>query len=134
MQRSIVVPIHDGNFLLYSAKAYMNPHCYDESEFYEDLNRFKYLKRLFNKFNESNELRERLILNHIITIYNLFGPEASTRMLMFKLQEYHSTLVPFIIFLNLMPDRVHGIGPDNKTIITSEIPLNQTVINSLRKI
>ena len=62
------------SFVLYAAKHYINPGCLDTDEFFNDLKRFKYLKRLFNKYHETGELKERLILNHIIVIYNVFGP------------------------------------------------------------
>lgn len=124
--------LNETNFLLYAAKHYDNPSCFDTLEFYEDLNRFKYLKRLFSRFEETGELRERLILNHIIVIYNLFGVEASTRMLFFKLKEYHSHLAPFLVFLNFLPEKVYNVGIENKTINTSDIVLNQRVVDALR--
>lgn len=126
--------LDETNFLLYAAKHYDNPSCFDTLEFYEDLNRFKYLKRLFSRYEESGELKERLILNHIIVIYNLFGVEASTRMLFFKLRDYHVLLKPFLVFLNYCPDRVYNIGLEGKTINTSDIPLDPVIVSALRKI
>ena len=67
--------LDETNFMLYAAKHYTNPYCYDTVEFYDDLNRFKYLRRLFSRYEESGDLKERLILNHIITVYNIFGVE-----------------------------------------------------------
>lgn len=125
--------LNETNFLLYAAKHYDNPSCFDTMEFYEDLNRFKYLKRLFSRYDDTKELKERLILNHIIIIYNLFGTEAATRMLFFKLKEYHHYLVPFLVFLNFCPDRVSGILPEGD-IITSNIILDQDIIKALRRI
>ena len=75
--------LDDSNFLLYAASNYDNPQCYDTDEFYDDLKRFKYLKRLFNRYKETGELKERLILNHLIVIYNVFGPMPATRLLFF---------------------------------------------------
>lgn len=126
--------LDESNFLLYAAKHYDNPQCFDTVEFYEDLNRFKYLKRLFNKYRESGELKERLILNHIMVLYNLFGPLATTRMLFLKLRDYESYLIPFLIFLNYLPDVIMGIGIENKTIHTSDIELDKNIIEALRKI
>lgn len=126
--------LDETNFLLYAAKHYDNPSCFDTLEFYEDLNRFKYLKRLFSRFEETGELKERLILNHIIVIYNLFGVEASTRMLFFKLKDYHNLLTPFLIFLNFLPDKVYNIGLEGKTINTSDIIHNTIIIKALRQI
>jgi len=126
--------LDETNFLLYAAKHYDNPSCFDTLEFYEDLNRFKYLKRLFSRYEEGGELKERLILNHIIVIYNLFGVEASTRMLFFKLKDYHNLLKPFLVFLNYCPDKVYNIGLEGKTINTSDIPLDPVIVTALRKI
>lgn len=126
--------LDETNFLLYAAKHYDNPSCFDTLEFYEDLNRFKYLKRLFSRYEETGELKERLILNHIIVIYNLFGVEASTRMLFLKLKDYYTHLVPFLLLLNYLPEKVYNIGIESKTINTSDISLDTNVINALRKI
>lgn len=126
--------LDETNFLLYAAKHYDNPACYDTLEFYEDLNRFKYIKRLFSRYEETGELKERLILNHITILYNLFGVPAATRMLFFKLKGFYHCLVPFLVLLNYLPDKVVGIGIDNKTIITSDIILDPGVVNALRKI
>lgn len=126
--------LDESNFLLYAAKHYDNPSCFDTLEFYEDLNRFKYLKRLFSRFEETGELKERLILNHLIIIYNLFGPVPATRLLFFKLKDYYQILKPFLIFLNACPEKVHGIGLENKTINTSDINMNEEIVKRLRDI
>jgi len=126
--------LDETNFLLYAAKHYDNPSCFDTLEFYEDLNRFKYLKRLFSRYEETGELKERLILNHIIVVYNLFGVEASTRMLFLKLKDYYQFLKPFLVFLNYCPDKVVGIGIDNCTIVTSNIQMDSKIVEALRKI
>lgn len=126
--------LDETNFLLYAAKHYDNPSCFDTLEFYEDLNRFKYLKRLFSRYDETSELKERLILNHIIVLYNLFGVEAATRMLFFKLKGYYPYLKPFLVFLNYCPEKVVGIGIDNKTITTSDILMDHTIVQTLRNI
>jgi hypothetical protein len=124
--------LDESNFLLYAAKHYDNPQCLDTEEFYDDLKRFKYLKRLFGKFEESGELRERLIINHLIVLYNVFGQHA-TRMLFLKLEPYYPYLKPFLVLLNYMPDKVI-IGTECKTIYSSDIPMDQRVIEVLRKI
>lgn len=92
----------ESTFLLYAMKYYENPHCTDITEFEEDLKRFQYLRKLFGRYRQDNDLKERLILNHLIVIYNVFGPEA-TNMLFMKLQEYHEYLKPFVEYLNFMP-------------------------------
>jgi hypothetical protein len=130
----MVEKLDETNFLLYAAKHYDNPSCFDTLEFYEDLNRFKYLKRLFSRYEETEELKERLILNHIIVIYNLFGVEPATRMLFFKLKGYYNYLKPFLVFLNYCPDKVYGIGLENRTIVTSDILMDPVIVKILRGI
>lgn len=125
--------IDDSNFVLIAAKYYDNPQSFDTLEFYEDMSRFKYIKRLFNRYEDTGELKERLIINHIIILYNVFGNEA-TRLLFFKLDGYHHLLKPFIVLLGHMPDVIHGIGVENKTIISSDIAMDEKVIKILRKI
>jgi len=125
--------VDETNFVLYAAKHYDNPECFDTLEFYEDLKRIKYIKRHFNKYVETGELKERLILNHLIILYNVFGNSA-TKLLLFRLKNYHQYLKPFLVFLGRMPETVTGIGFQNETIISSEIPLDQYIVDVLRKI
>jgi hypothetical protein len=126
--------IDETNFLLYAAKHYDNPSCFDTLEFYEDLNRFKYIKRLFSRYEESGELKERLILNHITILYNLFGVPATTKMLFFKLRGYYHYLVPFLVLVNYLPEKVTGIGLDSKTINTNTIIPDPGIENALKSI
>jgi hypothetical protein len=93
----------ESTFLLYASKYYDNPQCSDLAEFEEDLKRFQYLRKLFGRYRQDNDLKERLILNHLIIIYNVFGPEA-TNMLFMKLPEFHECLKPFVEYLNFLPD------------------------------
>jgi hypothetical protein len=125
--------LDESNFMLYAAKHYDNPQCFDTLEFYEDLSRFKYIKRLFNRYEESGELKERLILNHLIILYNVFGP-ATTKMLFFKLNGHLHLLKPFILLLGFLPDKVTGVGVENKTIISSDIHMDENIVKLLRKI
>ena len=122
--------LNDTNFLLYAAKSYDIKRSASTEEFYEELKRFQYLKRLFKRYEESGDLKVRLILNHIIVLYNCFG-EDTTNMLFFKLKEYHSCLKPFTIFLNYMPEQVMY---EDCVIRNSDIALDQTIVNELRKI
>lgn len=125
--------LDENNFVLFAAKHYDNPQCYDTLEFYDDLKRFKYLKRLFGKYQESGELKERLILNHLTILYNVFG-EATTRMLFYKLDGYYNYLKPFLVLLNYMPDKVINVGPDNSIIYSYNIPMDEYIVEVLRKI
>jgi hypothetical protein len=118
------------NILLYAAKAYDKPNCI-MSEFKEDMKRFNYLKRLFKRYRKIGELREQLVLNHLVVIYNVFGPEVATRLLFFKMsKDDYSALKTYLLFLSCMPERVKGIkGHD---IISSEIPVDMTIADILR--
>lgn len=126
--------LDESNFLLYAAKHYDNPQCFDTLEFYEDLKRFKYIKRLLNRYVDDGDLKERLILNHIVVIFNLFGVHAAVRMLFFKCKGLERFLTPFLISLNNLPERVEGIGLENKTILTSDIEIDQNIVRALRNI
>jgi hypothetical protein len=121
----------EDTFLLYAAKHYDNPNCHDVMEFYDDLKRFKYLKKLFQRYVTNGELKERLILNHIIVLNNIFGTPACSNMLMMKLFDYSPQVVPFLVLLNILPNRVEFNG--NK-LLTSDISLDQYIVEKLRKI
>ena len=118
------------NILIYAVKAYDKPNCI-MSEFKEDMKRFNYLKRLFKRYRKIGELREQLVLNHLVVIYNVFGPEVATRLLFFKMaKDDYSALKTYLLFLSCMPERVKGIkGHD---IISSEIPVDMTIADILR--
>lgn len=119
----------ENNFLLYAMHHYDNPQCHSVAEFEEDLKRFLYLKKLFTRYQQNNDLRERLILNHIIVLYNIFG-EAATQMLFYKVeQKYWSTLVTFLVYLGRMPDELPNFG-----VSLSDIELDEKVIKALRNI
>ena len=97
--------ITDENFLLYASKCYSNPQCSSVEEFYEDLNRFKYLKRLFKRYELEGDLQIRLILNHIVVIYNMFGIEGGHKLTFFKIHRNHwQYLKPFLIYLGYLPE------------------------------
>lgn len=119
------------NILLYAVKAYDKPNCI-MSEFKDDMKRFNYLKRLFRRYRKEGELREQLVINHLIVLSNVFGPEVASRLLFFKMaKEDYSVLKTYLLFLNLMPDRVRGIkGHD---IISSEIPIDLKLAEILRQ-
>ncbi len=107
------------NVLLYAAKHYYNPSFSDIDEFYEDLKRFKYIKRLINKYFESEELSERLILNHLIVLFNVFGIQATLDILELKFEKkkYWKVLKPFLLFLKyIRQDQYTGISMDKKVV------------------
>ena len=93
------------NINMFAIKHYDNPSCVDEQEFLDDMKRFKYLKRLFRKYDTSKEFKSRLIINHIIILANVFGVDAATTLLFFKIDKQHwSILKTILIFLNYMPE------------------------------
>jgi len=108
----------ESNLLLYAAKHYYNPRFSDIDEFYEDLKRFKYVKRLVNRYLDDKDLSERLILNHLIVIFNAFGIEPSINMLKVKLDERHWPVIkPFLVFLKYITnDQLVGIEMDDRVI------------------
>ena len=112
------------NLFLYAAKHYRNPQFSDIDEFYEDLKRFEYIKRLVNRYLETNKLAERLILNHLIVVFNSFGHEAALEILKLKMNDKHWPIVkPFLIFLKYTRnDQLTGISQ------------NREVVEALRKI
>ena len=122
--------LDEDSFLLYAAKCYDMKMAISAEEFYDDLRRFQHLKRLFKRYEEDDDLKVRLILNHLIVIYNCFGPGATT-MLFFKLEEYHKCLKPFIIMLNYMPEVIEY---SDKRIISSEIPIDERIVEELRNL
>jgi hypothetical protein len=122
-------PISETNFILVAMHHYDNPQCTTIEEFEEDLKRFGYLKKLFGRYVENNELRERLIVNHITVLFNLFGI-VTVELLFFKIDEqYWNILATFLTFLNKMPERVPEFG-----IIASDLVLDDRIIEALRKI
>jgi hypothetical protein len=125
--------IDEHNFVLFAARHYDNPGCYDTEEFLDDVKRFKYLRRLFRSYREGEDLKVRLILNHITIIYNVFGAGAST-MLFFKLWEYRAELRPFIDYLGLLPDTVGGIGIDGRSLDTINMESDAAVAEALRTV
>ena len=97
--------LNEDNFLLFAIKHYDNPQCATKDDFYEDLKRFKYIKRLFKRYVKTGVLKTHLLLNHIIVVYNIFG-DAGTPLLFFKLEsEYWSPLKSFMVYLDRMGDQ-----------------------------
>jgi len=118
------------NILLFAAKSYDKPNCI-HSEFEEDYKKIRYIKRLLQRYRMNGKIKERLILNHLIVLQNVFGIEASTRMLFFRIdQRDWSSLKTFLIFTSAMPKIVRGIRGEN--IISSDIPLEHYIVSILR--
>jgi hypothetical protein len=122
--------LEEPTFLLYAAKHYDNPQCSSIEEFEEDLKRFQYLRKLFSRYKQTGEIKERLVLNHLIILFNCFGTE-TTGMLFMKLEEYHEHLKPFVEYLNFMPRHIEY---NNKIIISSLIDSDKQIEKILKEI
>jgi hypothetical protein len=97
---------------MYALLHYDNPHCKDIQEFFEDVKRLHYIRRLFRRYKDDNILKERLIINHLVTFYNVFENKAATRILFHRIEKnFHSMLKTFLIFLNRMPTDQHADIP-----------------------
>jgi hypothetical protein len=121
------------NYIMFAMKHYDNPQCLDIDEFYSDINRIKYLKRLFKRYTTTGELKERLILNHIIVLSNVFGIVPCARLLFFRMEnDYHQLLKTFMVFLNVLPE-----GEDMKKVKEADIMsigIDQEIANRLREV
>ena len=112
------------NLILFAAQNYRKPNFSDIEEFYEDLKRFKYVKRLLNRYLDQNELVERLILNHIIILCNSFGIKNALKIFELKLNDKHWPVIkPFLVYLRYIKDDEY-----------TRIPMDQHIVNVLRKI
>lgn len=122
-------PISENNFILIAMHNYDNSQCTSLAEFEEDIKRFAYLKKLFSRYKENNDLKERLILNHIIVLYNLFGI-VTTELLFFKIdRQYWDVLATFLVYLERMPEAVPEFS-----IKLSDLQLDDKVIAALKDI
>lgn len=116
--------LNDDNWMMYASKYYKNVQCTSVEEFYDDLQRFKYLKRLFKRYLNNDDLQERLILNHIIVLNNVFGIEETNKMLFYKIDKNQwPILKTFLVYLNFLSEDAYV-----------EIPLDQNIIKVLRAI
>lgn len=126
--------LNEENFIIYAFKNYDNPGCKGILEFEDDLKKFRYLKRLFKKYTAGKGLKEKLIVNHLVIVYNLFGIEAATKMLFYKIEKKHwSQLKTFLVYLNYMPIGA-VIKAQGVTLQGYEIPLDEKVANALKNL
>jgi len=127
-----MMDLNEDNFLIFAMKAYNSPNCI-MAEFESDLKRIKYIKRLIRKYKTTGEIKERLLLNHIIVLSNVFGVEASVRILFFKLsEEDYSILKTVLLFVNHLPKIVIGIN--GKNLCTGDIHIDLTISKKLMDI
>lgn len=114
--------LNEDVFALFAARHYYNPTCIDAEEFHEDLKRFKYVKRLLNRYLDNGKLSERLIMNHLVIIFNVFGYDAGMKMLEYKLDEKHWAVVkPFLVYLKVSTNDKY-----------THVPMDSQVVEVLR--
>lgn len=139
---NIDMPLSARNFNLYAAQHYVNPQCFSDDEFSEDLQRIENLKKLFKRF--SNGIQQdkepekiakliRILLNNVIIFNNVFETSAAIRMLFFKIPEYRSEIKTILTFLNIMPDHVRNIG-EEVVLYNSDMSIHPTLAEYLRKV
>ena len=106
------------NVVMFAIKHYDNPQSEGEKEFQDDLKRFKYIKRLLRKYYDTGVLKERLLLNHLIVLLNVFGADACATLLLYKIQnEYWSALKSFTLYLNMIrEDDLQDIKEDKEVL------------------
>ncbi len=125
--------LNSENIQSFSESSYRNPQCICAEDFHEDMNRVKYVKRLLNKYKKGEELKTRLILNHIICFYNVFDKYSATRIWFFKIdREYWSVLKTFLEYLSLMPVVVHGVNGEN--IFSENLETDENVLKDLENL
>lgn len=121
-------PLNDEEFLIFSLQHYENPQCESLEEFYEDLDRIKYLKRLMNRTDGDAEQKNRLILNHLIVLTNVFGIVPCCRILFFRMEsKYHQKLKTYLKYLNVLAVQIPELDLMN-------IELDEELTNQLRNI
>lgn len=122
----------ESNILLYAAKCYDKPNCID-SEFEEDYKKIRYIKRLLQRYRYTGDIKERLLLNHLVVAQNVFGVEPCTRMLFLRIDKRdYSALKTFLIYTSAMPKVVRGINGSD--VISSDIPLDNKIVDILRNL
>jgi hypothetical protein len=112
--------LNEDNYLLFAIKYYENPQSVTKDDFYDDLKRIRWIKKLLKKYKNDGELKTHLLINHFIILYNVFG-DAATPMLFYKLEpEYWSALKTFIVYLQRFPEypltKIHDIPIDENCL------------------
>ena len=124
--------LNDDNFLIYAVKCYNSPH-YIISEFDSDIKRTKYLKRLFRRYKSTKVLKERLILNHLTILYNVFGADHTCKILYLKMKNQFKYIKPFLILLNIYQDKIYNVDGES-VVFLDHIDMDENIIKALRKV
>jgi len=109
------------NFLIYAASCYNNKSCHSSDEFFEDLQRIKYVKKLVTRYVQTGELREKLILNHLIVLKNVFGSIHLSRMLYLKMGDHLRFVAPFLRAMHALPRYIHNVKTNGSCIDTNSL-------------
>ena len=125
--------VNDKNFVLFCASHYDNYQFSSTEDFFDDLKRIKYIKKLITRYLKSGELKERLILNHIIVLNNCFGPDILSKILYLKFKTKFQYIKPFLIFLNILPEKIYNVG-NEKVVDTNLINMDINIVNTLREL
>lgn len=125
--------LKDENFLLVAQALYDNPQCTTDEEFYDDLARMKYLKKLLTRYEETGELKERLILNHIVVLNNVFGPAHLPRLLYLKMAKQFGMVKPFLEFLSILPPYIENVKTPDRVYMTA-IVSDPCIVEALERI
>ena len=124
--------VNDKNFMMFAVRNYDNTMCASEEEFHEDLTRIRSISRSFSRYRKTGEINERLVLNHLIVLYNVFEGGAMTKMLVFKLQNYLEYLKPFLMLIARWPEYIEGVFEE--ILIGTDISMDMNLVDRLRKI
>jgi len=124
--------VSDKNFIMFAIQSYDNNMCSSEEEFHEDLTRIRSISRSFSRYRKTGEINERLVLNHLIILYNVFDGETLTKMLVFKLQSYLEYLKPFLMLIARWPEYIDGVF--DSRLIGTDISMDMKLVERLRKI
>lgn len=125
--------LNNDNFEAYASSSYINE-IIDEQEFWEDLDRIKYIKRLFNRYKQSGDIKINLIVNHLIVLFNVFETRKLQKILFFKFEGYHQYLKPFLIFLHRCPIEIKNYSEKHSVLFTTDILEDEGIVNELRKV
>ena len=123
----------DENFFLYAAKVYDSSQCCTTEEFLEDINRIKYIKKLLTRYLETGELKERLILNHLIVLGNVFGAEHLPRILYLKMERQFGSVKPFLLLLGILPSQIINVKKQG-IVNTTDILIDRVIDEKLKQI
>lgn len=118
--------LNEDNYILFAIKYYDNPQAVTQEDFFEDLSRFKYIKKLLRKYVKTGDLKTDLLINHFIIAFNIFN-EAALPLLFFKIEkELWSSMKSFLVFLNRVPEYPKSF--------VNEIPIDENCLRILQSL